>query len=375
MQINVFSSIQDIDIESWKHFIKKRYFLSYHYLECLEKSCTDIEYRYTVLYDDSHTIVGVAYFQIADFKGKSLYGYLPETNIVLNKLLKFGLDRIDTKLLTLGNIIFTCENGNRFDESISNEEKISCLDQMITKTIDSMPKKPLGIMVSEELTTHFKEDYKKLGYHIFRVEDKMEYSIKNIETLELYKNNLHSKYRVRMNKVYQLNHETETIDINVSNFNQYKESIEQLFKQVTSNSKFKLINIDAHYFYSFLENCNEKFKIIGFVHNGKLVGFISYFILEYVVEVHYIGLDYQYNESHKTYNYMLYKMLELGLSERKKVICFGRTAQEIKSTLGAYPINVYGYLKIRNTFLNQLAPMFLSRLVPKAWVQRNPFKH
>lgn len=375
MLIKVFKSIHDIEKEDWKQFISKRFFLSYKYLSCLESSCKDLEYRYTILYNDVNEIVGVAYFQIADFKGKSLFEYLPETNFIITKCLKFGLNRIDTKLLTLGNIIFTCENGNRFDESISNESKVKNLVKMIDETIITMNKKPLGVMVSEELTAINKEFYKKLGYHIFRVEDKMEMELKLNSTFDEYKNSLHSKYRVRLNRIYSLNQNTAIIDINVTNFELYKDKLQDLFLQVTSKSKFKLINIDVSYFKSFLDACPEKFKIMGFLENGVLIGFISYYLLEKIIEIHYIGIDYKYNESKKIYNYMLYKMIELGFEKKYIHICMSRTAQEIKSTLGATPVNVYAYLKINNSIFNKLAPFFLSKLVPKTWIQRHPFKN
>jgi hypothetical protein len=189
-----------------------------------------------------------------------------------------------------------------------------------------------------------------------------------------YDEKLISKYRVRKNKIFQLNKNIEFFEINVLNFEMYQNEIQDLFNNVIEKSKFKLLVLNKDYFKIFLEEQSQTFKLVGFRENNTLLGFVSYFEINQEIEVHYIGLNYNYNQTNKLYNLMLYKMIELGISENKIEVCMSRTAQEIKSSVGAQPIRVFSFLKITNVFLNFLTPFFLGRLKPKKWSPRSIFK-
>jgi hypothetical protein len=67
-------------------------------------------------------------------------------------------------------------------------------------------------------------------------------------------------------------------------------------------------------------------------------------------------------------------MIEKGYDHQREMVCLSRTAQEIKSTLGAQPIKVYNYLKVNNSVVNKIVPLFLEKLKPEVWQERNPFK-
>jgi len=72
---------------------------------------------------------------------------------------------------------------------------------------------------------------------------------------------------------------------------------------------------------------------------------------------------------------MLYDMIAYSIHKKFKTIVFARTALEIKSSVGAKPVNMYGFLKHRNYFINKIIGFLFTHLEPKAeWKERNPFK-
>jgi hypothetical protein len=72
---------------------------------------------------------------------------------------------------------------------------------------------------------------------------------------------------------------------------------------------------------------------------------------------------------------MLYNMTEFGIEHQFKKIIFGRTALEIKSSIGAKPVMMSGFIKHQNKIINKYIDKFFTRLEPKvAWQQRHPFK-
>jgi hypothetical protein len=92
-------------------------------------------------------------------------------------------------------------------------------------------------------------------------------------------------------------------------------------------------------------------------------------------DAHLIGLNYETNKSHSLYLNMLYQYVEDSISAQVKVLDLGRTAMEIKSTVGAIPVDLSVYLKLKNPLLNGLACMLAGSSSSEAWVQRHPFKH
>jgi hypothetical protein len=326
------------------------------------------------LVDKNNSYVGLCYFQIVAFKGEMLHKYVSYVKRLFKLFIEKSLSLIDSKIIALGNLIFTCESGVYFSSEIKDKEKNHYIQKMIQKVEEPYSCKTIGLLISEELTAENYPFYKKSGFEIFEVENKMIFKSAPFVNFEEYQNALTSKYRIRKNKIYKLNEHTEVISIDKLNFDVYENEIQKLFSNVLERSKFKLMNLNSNYFKTFLEQESDVFKMEGYLIHNQLVGFISYFEFEHDIEVHYLGLDYKKNEVYKLYNFILYKMIEKGYDHQREMVCLSRTAQEIKSTLGAKPIKVYNYLKVNNSVVNKIVPLFLEKLKPEVWQERNPFK-
>lgn len=369
----IYRSILDIDEKTWSSFIPaSRFFMSYSYFTALEKAVKDLEFRYLIAFENERPI-GVATFQIADFKGEYLNKYLPESNNFVKSILHFGLKLIDVKLITLGNLVSTGDKGWKFDTD--NETALKTIFAGIREIQDSIKDKTTGVLICKEGTDKNKDIFQSDGFHPYRAEDEMHlYIDKSWSDFSGYEKAIHSKYRVRMHKVFQVGKDLELRTMQDAELIAHKQEIQQLFDNVLDHVKFKLVNLDVDYFIQMKKNLQDQFQVLGYFYKDKLVAFISYFGISHDIDVHYLGIDYNFNHEFKLYNRILYDMTKVGILERKEMVCFGRTAHEIKSTVGAVPEKVYNYLRINNRLFNPLVPFFLKRLVPLDWVQRNPFK-
>ena len=64
-----------------------------------------------------------------------------------------------------------------------------------------------------------------------------------------------------------------------------------------------------------------------------------------------------------------------GKEKGFKTIVFARTALEIKSSVGAKPVKMYGLITHSNALINHNIARFFNYLEPKTdWQERNPFK-
>ena len=74
------------------------------------------------------------------------------------------------------------------------------------------------------------------------------------------------------------------------------------------------------------------------------------------------------------YQNILYAFIELGIELNVDKISFGRTALEMKTTVGAVPKNYNAYLRLENRVVNHLVKSFLPTEPSTDWTPRNPFK-
>jgi hypothetical protein len=72
---------------------------------------------------------------------------------------------------------------------------------------------------------------------------------------------------------------------------------------------------------------------------------------------------------------MLYDMLAFSIQSKAKKLILARTALEIKSSIGAKAIPMFGYIKHRNPILNYfMQPIFRYMQPEIQWQERHPFK-
>ena len=117
-----------------------------------------------------------------------------------------------------------------------------------------------------------------------------------------------------------------------------------------------------------------KFQVIGCFDADRLVGFQSAMICGGVLEAHVIGLDYALNRELSIYQRMLYEYVRLAIHTHSSKIVFGRTAAEIKSTVGAFPVNLHCGFKHRRRISNALLSRILHYVKPSAFPMRHPYR-
>jgi hypothetical protein len=109
--------------------------------------------------------------------------------------------------------------------------------------------------------------------------------------------------------------------------------------------------------------------------NEKLVGFHTLLLNDETLETYFLGYDETIQKENMLYLNMLYNMTEYGIEKGFKRIIFGRTALEIKSSIGAKPVNMSGFIFHNNKLINKFMEKIFKQLEPELnWQQRHPFK-
>lgn len=113
----------------------------------------------------------------------------------------------------------------------------------------------------------------------------------------------------------------------------------------------------------------------GYFAGEQLVGFTTGIDDGDRYQAHYLGFTEEANQRHHLYHNMLFDLLQDAVTGGYAVLDYGRTALEIKSSVGAEPRLYATLLRLRNPVLNHLVPSFVPAVfTPAPWQQRHPFR-
>lgn len=379
-KLGIYASLKDVNTEEWNRVAASITSLTTNYLKVLETvEVEGVQNIYTT-FEVKGEVVGIAVFQKLFFTGAALRPYLPQHKQVFKKAFFNVISKLTAALkghiLVLGNLLITADNGFKFKNRFCPQQISDLLKEAADKIVAGSNDK-----IALTILSDFPESFANqtvadnfCGYKMFEADPNMVMHAQSFENFDGYMNALSSKYRVRAKKILKESSDLVQFEITPLNFEQYRNDINALYKNVMEKIPFKMAEVNAEYFHQLLINLEGNFKVYGYLLNEKLVGFITTFLQGGHYEVHLIGLDYSINKKIKLYNRILYDLVELALNEGYRTISYGRTANEIKSTLGAAPEKMICYMKHRNVAMNQLVGLLIKVFKPKEWEQRHPFK-
>ena len=375
-----YNSITEIPTINWEEFeTENKLFFSLDYLNTIEKTMNkEIIFRYIVFFNEQSTPIGFAVTQLIstntkEFENQNLPCYVSQG--IKNTLLK----NMDINILVCGNIFSCGEHGFVFNKNqISANEAYKCLANALrdTKKIDSS-EKPSFILVKEFWPKSFKnsdsikdEDFRELHIDVnMIVQIQPEW-----KTFEDYLFSMRTKYRTRAKKVLSNSEEITVKDFSVAAIENYEHKINELYFSVIDNAYFKLGKLNAHILKELKIALQDKFVFKAYFLKEEMIGFTTCFVLDKSVESFHIGFDYTYKKSHNIYQRMLYDYMQLAIQNKVQELHLGRTAETIKSCIGAQPIEMKLYVRHRNTISNTLLKPVADFITPNTYETRNPFK-
>jgi hypothetical protein len=282
-------------------------------------------------------------------------------------------------LFTCGNNLVSGEYGFKFLNTVSEESQ----SELLLKIIDVIGKEEkLSGAISAILIKDFERPllpeklFENEKYTPFFVEPNLVVDVpETITGIEEYVQLFSKKYRNRAKTILKKGAVISQKILEKDDINLLESEIYQLYENIYERAKFKLIKLPKHYFFETKKLFPGKFLMRGFFLEDKLVAFNSCFLLnESTLEAHYIGLDYELNTQYELYQNILYCMISTAIENKKQKVNLGRTAAEIKTTVGAKVKDLICYIKPQNTISKIIQKPFISFLEPSEWVARNPFK-
>ena len=375
MKTSFFTSIDQLD-DSFLEKINPNasVYFSRHLLYGFETSNTAVDVRYVCISKNNNP-QALALVQIVDLSVDVILKNI-KVSERFRQILNLFFCNDHIKIMFCGNVFLSGEHGISFAPNCNRK----LLAAEIGTALDEIAKsvRPLHAIFIKDFQTsalEYTSSFEYFGFTNIKVEPNMIITLKqDWTTFDEYKAALKSKYRVKANKADAKSERLELRVFSQNDIEIYKDELQNLYQNTIDNANFNAQVLDLNTYIKLKNTYKDDFIVQGYFLNDKIVGFLSALVNKKDLDAHFIGLEYDLNKTYAIYPRILNDYIRLGLEKNVESINLGRTASEIKTTIGAEPLELSCYIKHKNKFINRLIQPFFRRIQIKSFKQHSPFK-
>lgn len=193
---------------------------------------------------------------------------------------------------------------------------------------------------------------------------------------EDYVANLSKKYRDQFKRCRKKGAEISTKELNYEEIVQAEETIFDFYLHVAKNAPFNTFILPKTHFSTFKKHLGSNFILRVYYIENQLVGFTTVIRHGKELETYFLGYDEKIQREKMLYLNMLYDLINYGIVQGFERIILGRTALEIKSSIGAKAVKLVGLMQHRLGLIHRNLSWIFPLLEPDAtWIERHPYKN
>lgn len=371
----IYNSVYDIPPNHWEDLnCTSNVYFSPKFLNAFESSNPKIDFKYLVV-SNHNTAVALALIQTIELGVDAIL-----KNIKISQRLKGFIHSLfcnnNIRIMFGGNIFLSGEHGIFIRDTVNKTEALNVIAQEI-KSLAKRTKPLHAVLVKDflnkslPLTKHFMD----FGFASMHVEPNMILELDpNWKTYEDYKNALKSKYRVKVNKADKTSRTLTARIFSETDFATYKDELQKLYENTIANANFNAQVLDLNTYIKLRATYHEDFIVKAYFIEDTLVGFLTALANNKHLDAHFIGLNYELNKRHAIYPRILNDYVRIGIDKQVSHINLGRTASEIKSTIGALPVDLTVYIRHKRSLINTVIRFLIKSVKIKEFRQHKAFK-
>ncbi len=336
-----------------------------------------MEVHFVLFYKDE-SIVGVALAQYLNISKLESFG--ERNSCIKTKTRNLIFKCFAQHVLFVGNNMLTGENAFEFkDEILEENQNLSLQEATISlQNYYKSKKKSIHITAVKDFDKNKVEQLKKnfKNYYQFSIQPDMIFEIdKNWISEEDYVNALTKKYRDQYKRARKKCSDIVKQKLELDDVVKHQEIMYKMYHHVALNAPFNTFFLSENHFIALKKELGDTISIYGYFLNDKLVGFNTLIKNGIVMDTYFLGYDAAIQKEKMLYINMLYDMVAYSIVKKYSFVNFGRTALEIKSSIGAKSKDLYGLFLHKNTLLQKNIEKIFKLLDPKVtWNERSPFK-
>ena len=350
-------------------------YYSPEFLRAFEIANTDIDFNYIFILKNGEA-VAFANTQIVTIGIETITKNITISSNKIRSAVNNLFCNNEIRVLFCGNVFLSGEYGTFIKDNEDKEKTFIAIAEGVKQLSKSTKKlKAIFIKDFENESLHITNHLESFDYAAMQVEPNMIITLKpEWHSFEDYTNALKSKYRVKANRA---DAKSESLKANLfteEDIIKHKNQLQELYQNTIDSADFnaQILNLDTYI--QLKKTFKEKFIVKGYFLQDKLVGFLSAMQNETNLDAHFIGIDYSNNKEFSIYPRILNDYVRLGIETKSTQINLGRTASEIKSTLGAEPKTLTCYGKHKRYLPNQILKPFIKNVQIKSFKQHSVFK-
>ncbi|HEY6144153.1 MAG TPA: GNAT family N-acetyltransferase [Flavobacterium sp.] len=374
----IYNSAPSLPLE-WNTLTIDNIFLTREYLEVLEKSApTNMTCHFIGIFQEEK-LVGIALSQFLNLNRLESFGNRDKCvkTAIRNTVFKNFISHI----LIIGNNMLTGQNAFAFSDKIDKTQALKALKSASEKLKIIFKNKGLKVHITTfkdfpvEETIHFQQAGFQKHFQ-YSTQPNMIFDIPSQWISEQdYIDALSKKYRDQYKRARKKAEGIEKRKMHLDDIIKHEETIYDLYHHVAKNAFFNTFFLAKNHFRTFKELLKDNFLFYGYFIDEKLIGFNTIIKNGEVMDTYFLGYDESIQRERMLYLNMLYDMVAYSINKGFKEIIFARTALEIKSSIGAKPIEMFGFAQHSNSIADLVFEKAFNYLEPKVdWKERNPFK-
>jgi len=362
----------------WNSLASSNIFLSTLYLEVLEESAPQNMSCFFIGIFENKNLVGIALSQFLDLNKLESFGERDKCVKTFFRNIIFR--NFCSHVLLLGNNMLSGQNAYLFSEKIDSAKGTEVLYQAMDEIKKILKQKGLSVHLTtlkdfeEKEQLHFSAPQFQSFYRFTTQPNMVFCSCDHWHTFDDYIASLSKKYRDQYKRCRKKAAGIHKQKMDLKDIIASEETIYDLYHHVAQNAPFNTFFLAKNHFRVMKEKLKDNFLFYGYFENGSLIGFNTLIKNGTQMDTYFLGYDEKIQREKMLYLNMLYDMIAYSINQGFKEIVFARTALEIKSSVGAKPLEMYGFMQHSNVLINKKMEQLFCYLEPKTdWQERNPF--
>lgn len=357
---------------SWDRVAYSCIFLQKSYLRILEESSPRNMLNTFVGIYEGGKLMATALIQEIDLAHLPSFGERDHAikTVLRNVLFK----QFASKLLLVGNNMLSGQNAY----ACLPEADESKVIEKLREVVEFWPKK-VHLSIFKDFTESQIQAFQIPSFQTdfpFSSQPNMVFDIRPLwQKEEDYVADLTKKYRDQFKRCRKKGAEISTKDLNYEEILQAEETIYDLYLHVAKNAPFNTFILPKTHFSTFKKYLGSDFILRGYYLENQLVGFTTVIRHGKELETYFLGYDEKIQREKMLYLNMLYDLINFGINQGFECIILGRTALEIKSSIGGKAVNLEGIMRHRFSVIHANLSWIFPLLEPAAtWIERHPYK-
>ena len=357
---------------NWNQVAQSCIFLQKSYLQILEESSPENMLNTFLGIYEGEKLMATALIQEIDLALLPSFG--ERDHAIKTALRNILFKQFASKLLLVGNNMLSGQNAYA---CLTDADESKVIEKL-REVVEFWPKKN-HLTIFKDFTESQIQAFQIPAFQTdfpFSSQPNMIFEIKSIwQKEEDYVADLSKKYRDQFKRCRKKGAEISTNELNYEEILQAEETIYDLYLHVAKNAPFNTFILPKKHFSSFKKHLGSDFILRGYYLENQLVGFTTVIRHGKELETYFLGYDEKIQREKMLYLNMLYDLIHCGIIQGFERIILGRTALEIKSSIGAKAVRLEGLMRHRFGMIHTNLSWIFPLLEPAAtWIERHPYK-